>query len=92
MLSSILGTAGRYQLLVKNPIEGVQLPPKRRGKKTAKPNNTAEQFDQILAGILEPYATMVFVCVLIRLRVFIPPLRQAQGSPCRQKPATGLIG
>ena len=59
VLSSILGTAVRYQLLVKNPIEGVQLPPKRRGKRIAKPNITSEQFDQILAGIPEPYATMV---------------------------------
>ena len=69
MLSSILGSAVRYQLLVKNPIEGVQLPPKRRGKKTAKPYITSEQFDQILAGIPEPYATMVYVAVYSGLRV-----------------------
>jgi len=69
VLSSILGTAVRYQLLVKNPIEGVQLPPKRRGKRIAKPNITSEQFDQILAGIPEPYATMVYVAVYSGLRV-----------------------
>ena len=32
VLSSILGSAVRYQLLVKNPLEGVQLPPNHRGK------------------------------------------------------------
>jgi len=69
VLSSILGTAVRYQLLVKNPTEGVQLPPKRRGKRIAKPNITSEQFDQILAGIPEPYATMVYVAVYSGLRV-----------------------
>ncbi len=69
VLSSILGTAVRYSLFVKNPIEGVQLPPRRRGKKTAKPNITSEQFDQLLAGIPEPYATMVYFCVLAGLRV-----------------------
>src|SRR5271165_1258516 len=69
VLSSILGSAVRYQLLVKNPMEGVQLPPKRRGKRIAKPNITSEQFDQILAGIPEPYATMVYVAVYSGLRV-----------------------
>src|SRR5271165_2312724 len=69
VLSSILGSAVRYQLLVKNPIEGVQLPPKRRGKRIAKPNITSEQFDQILAGIPEPYATMLYVAVFSGLRV-----------------------
>src|SRR5208283_1124021 len=55
--------------LVKNPIDGVQLPPNRRGKRIAKPNITSEQFDQILAGIPEPYATMVYVAVYSGLRV-----------------------
>jgi integrase len=69
VLSSILGSAVRYQLLVKNPIEGVQLPPNRRGRRITKPNITSEQFDQILAGIPEPYATMVYVAVYSGLRV-----------------------
>ena len=68
-LSSILGSAVRYQLLVRNPVEGVQLPPNRKGKRVTKPNITSEQFDQILAGIHEPYATMVYVAVYSGLRV-----------------------
>ena len=35
----------------------------------AKPNITSEQFDQTLAGIPEPYATMVYVAVYTGLRV-----------------------
>src|SRR3974390_2907880 len=69
VLSSILASAWRHQLLVKNPIEGVQLPPKRRGKRITKPSITKEQFDQILAEIPEPYATMVYVAVYSGLRV-----------------------
>ena len=69
VLSGILGSAVRYQLLVKNPIEGVQLPPNRRGRRITKPNINSEQFDQILAGIPEPYATMVYVAVYSGLRV-----------------------
>jgi integrase len=68
-LSSILGSAVRYQLLVRNPVEGVQLPPNRKGKRVTKPNITWEQFDQILAEIPEPYATMVYVVVCSGLRV-----------------------
>jgi integrase len=59
----------RYQLLVKNHIDGAQLPPNRRGRRITKPNITSEQFDQILAGIPEPYATMVYVAVYSGLRV-----------------------
>ena len=69
VLSSILGSAVRYQLLVRNPVEGVQLAPNRRGKRITKPHITSEQVDQILAGIPEPYATMVYVAVYSGLRV-----------------------
>ena len=31
VLSSILGSAVQYQLLVKNPVEGLKLPPARKG-------------------------------------------------------------
>ena len=68
-VSSILGSAVRYQLLVRNSIEGVQLPPNRKGERVTKPNITSEQFDQILAEIPEPYATMVYVAVYSGLRV-----------------------
>jgi integrase len=69
VLSSILGSAVRYHLLVKNPMEGVLLPPNRRGKRITKPYITPEQFDQIVAAIPEPYATMVYVAVYSGLRV-----------------------
>lgn len=69
VLSSILGSAVRYQLLIKNPMEGVQLPPSRIGKRITRPNINSEQFDQIVAGIPEPYATMVYIAVYSGLRV-----------------------
>ncbi len=69
VMSSILGSAVRYHLLVKNPMEGVLLPPNRVGKRVKKPNITSEQFEQILSGIPEPYATMLYVAVYSGLRV-----------------------
>jgi integrase len=64
-----MGSAVRFQLLVKNPMEGVQLPPGRIGKRIRKPNITSEQFDELVKLIPEPYATMVYVAVYSGLRV-----------------------
>jgi hypothetical protein len=36
VLSSILGSAVPYGLLVKNPVDGVRLPAERRGKRISK--------------------------------------------------------
>ena len=69
VLSGILSSAVDYQLLVRNPAEGVKLPPTRIGRRITKPNITSEQFDQILVNIPEPYATMVYVAVYSGLRV-----------------------
>lgn len=69
VLSSILGSAVRYQLLVKNPMEGVQLPPNRIGKRVAKPTITSQDFQEILVLIPEPYSTMVHVTVYSGLRI-----------------------
>ncbi len=69
VLSSVLGSAVRYQLLVKNPMERVQLPPGTIGKRVKKPNITSEQFDELVNLIPEPYATMVYVAVYSGLRV-----------------------
>ena len=69
VLSSVLGSAVRYQLLVKNPMEGVQLPPGTIGKRVRKPHITSEQFDELVRLIPEPYATMVYVAVYSGLRV-----------------------
>ena len=63
-----LGSAVQYGLLVKNPVEGIRLPAERRGKRKTKPHVTTEQFEQLLALIPEPYASMVFVAAWTGLR------------------------
>ena len=67
-LASVLGSAVRYQVLVRNPLEAVQIPLPRTGKRT-KPIITPWQFGLLVEAMAEPYATMVFVCVLSGLRV-----------------------
>jgi integrase len=69
VLSSVLGSAVRYQLLIRNPMEGVQLPPGTIGKRARKPNITSEQFSELVQLMPEPYATMVYVAVYSGLRV-----------------------
>jgi integrase len=69
VLSSVLGSAVQYGLLVNNPVENVRMPAERRGKKRNKPYLTPAQFDVLLELIPEPYATMVFVAVYTGLRV-----------------------
>jgi integrase len=69
VLSSILGSAVQYGLLVKNPVEGVRIPAEKRGKRKTKPHVTPEQFEELLKLIPEPYASMVFVVVWTGLRV-----------------------
>ena len=62
VLSSVLGSAVQFGLLVKNPVEGLRLPPSKKGRR-AKPYITPQQFHALMALISEPYATMVFVAV-----------------------------
>lgn len=69
VLSSILGSAVQYGLLVKNPLEGVKLPAERTGRRKTKPFVSPEQFDLLIARIPEPYATMVYVATYTGLRV-----------------------
>lgn len=52
-----------------NPVENVRIPRSKVGKKKTKPHVTPEQFAQIVDGIQEPYATMVYVSVWTGLRV-----------------------
>ena len=66
VLSSILGSAKEYGLIVTNPVEGVRLPKKGKGK--SKPYITPQQFHALLQLIPEPYATMVFVAIYTGLR------------------------
>ena len=68
VLSSVLGSAVQFNLLVKNPVEGLKLPPPKKGKRS-KPYVTPQQFQALLALIPEPYATMVFIAVYTGFRV-----------------------
>ena len=68
VLSSILGSAVRYELLVKNPVEGIRLPKPKPGKRS-KPFIMPEQFTALVNLIAEPYASMVYVAVYTGLRV-----------------------
>ena len=68
VLSSVLGSAVRYEYLVKNPVEGVMLPAAKRGKRV-RPYLMPEMFEALLELIQEPYATMVYVAVYTGLRV-----------------------
>ncbi len=68
VMASVLGSAVKYQLLVKNPMEGVRVPRKNIGKRVVKPHITSEEFESILNLMQEPYATMVYVAVYSGLR------------------------
>jgi len=50
-------------------VEGVRLPADKKGKRTAKPHITPEQFEQLLGAIPEPYASMFYVAVYTGLRI-----------------------
>ena len=67
VLSSILGSAKQYGLLVTNPMEGVRLPKTMKGKR-GKPYVTPTQFQQLIELIAQPYATMIYVAVYTGLR------------------------
>lgn len=68
VLSSILGSAVEYGLLVKNPVAGVRLPTPKCGKR-AKPYVNEEQFHLLLKSVAEPYASMMYVAVYTGMRV-----------------------
>ena len=67
-LANIMNSAVDFGLLIRNPLGSVKLLRPRVGRKV-KPYITPEQFDKLVALIAEPYATMVYVCVLSGLRV-----------------------
>lgn len=69
VLASVLRTATKkYKLLVNNPMEEIQLPPGKKGRRT-KPHISPEQFDELVNLIPEPYASMVYVAIFTGLRV-----------------------
>ncbi len=70
VLSSVLGSAVRYDLLTKNPMLAVQIPRNKVvNKKKQKPHVTPEEFQQLIECMTEPYATMIYVAVFSGLRV-----------------------
>jgi integrase len=70
VLSSVLGSAVRYDLLTKNPMLAVQIPrTKVVNKNKQKPHITPEEFERLVNVVDEPYATMICVAVFSGLRV-----------------------
>jgi len=68
VLSSTLGSAVEYGLLVRNPVQGLKVPPAKKGRRS-KPYITPDQFHALLAELKEPYASMIFVAVCTGFRV-----------------------
>ncbi len=68
-LSSVLRSAVQFGFLVNNPLDGLRLPPDRKGGRRRKPFITPDEFDQLVNLISEPYATMVYTAVWTGLRV-----------------------
>ncbi len=70
VLASVLRTAvKKYGLLITTPMDGIQLPPNKTGKRKMKPFLSPEQFDELVRAIPEPYATMVYVATYSGLRI-----------------------
>ena len=70
VLSAVLGSAVRFDLLTKNPVLDVRIPRvKVVNRKKQKPHVTPEEFERLIEFIPEPYATMVSVAVFSGLRV-----------------------
>jgi integrase len=67
VMSAILQSAVKYQVLIKNPMEQVSLPRRKQGKRT-KPYVTPQQFEQLISQLPEPYASMVYVAIYTGLR------------------------
>jgi integrase len=70
VLASVLKRAVRkYALLERNPMEAIELPPDKIGRRTKMPYLTPEQFDELVTAMPEPYATMVYVAIYTGLRI-----------------------
>jgi integrase len=70
VLSSVLASAVKYEMLIRNPMLSVQIPRvKIVNKRKAKPCLTPEEFDRLLALVDEPYASMIYVAVHSGVRV-----------------------
>ena len=70
VLSSVLASAVRYDLLTKNPMLAVDIPrSKVVNKKKTKPHITPEEFCRLVELVVEPYSTMIYTAVFTGLRV-----------------------
>ena len=69
VFSSAMRFAQKHNMAGKNPLEVVEIPPDKYGKKRAKPYLTPAQFTQLVEAIPEPYASMLFVAIYTGLRV-----------------------
>jgi integrase len=68
-LSSILGSAKKYELLAKNPMEGISIPHEKvLNRKKRKPTLSVQELDLLLTEMKEPYATMVNTAYFSGLR------------------------
>jgi integrase len=68
VLASILVSAVKFDYLVKNPVEGLRLPPDKTGRRQ-KPYIRPNLCSVLLDSIPEPYSTMVFVALYTGFRV-----------------------
>jgi integrase len=70
VLSSVLSSAMRYDLLTKNPMFQVQIPKSKIvNRRKLKPHLTPEGFHKLLLLVDEPYSTMIYTAVFSGLRV-----------------------
>jgi len=70
VLASVLKLAAKkYGLLDRNPMEMIQLPRSKVGKRKSMPYLTPEQFDDLITLMPEPYSTMVYVAIYTGLRI-----------------------
>lgn len=70
VLSAVLGSAVRYDLLTRNPLLAVQIPrSKVVNKRRTKPHITPEEFERLVECVEEPYSTMIYTAVFSGLRV-----------------------
>jgi len=66
---SWLGFTVSGYLLAKNPVVNVRLPAQRTGRKRNKLDTTPGQFDELVARVSQPCASMIYVVVYTGLRV-----------------------
>jgi len=67
-LSSVLRSAVRYGFLIQNPMEGLLMPPDKRGHRS-KPFISPDEFRNLVDLMPEPYSTMAYTAVWTGLRV-----------------------